>query len=41
MAEEHFAALLRWRSNIITHENFPSPSPSNFRQYNQCNLHYQ
>ncbi len=39
MAEEHFAALRPRRSNIITPENSPSPSLSNFRQYNQRDLH--
>ncbi len=39
MAEEHFAALRPRRSDIITPENSPSPSISNFRQYNQHDLH--
>ncbi len=37
MAKEHFAAFRPRRSNIITYEN--SPFPSNFRQYNQRDLH--
>ncbi len=39
MAEEHFAALQPRHSNIITPENSPSPPLSNFRQYNQHDLH--